>query len=218
MMDVELLSYTKDADRFCGAIARMCYSEDDASCLLKSDRDYSKVLRHVLDSGHHSVIEHAVFTFSITGVSRVTSHQLVRHRMGSYTQQSARYVKLCPTNMVYPLSLVAEEEDRHMVEMLEEALVYIADEFRAKGVSEEDIRYIYPTGMATNIVVTMNARSLWNFFSLRCCDRSQHEIRRLANTMLSLCKNVAPVIFERAGEPCLRGECPEGSKGCGKRG
>ena len=80
---------------------------------------------------------------------------------------------------------------------------------------EEDIRYIYPNSLSTNIVVTMNARSLWNFFSLRCCTRAQWEIRSLAEKMLALCKNVAPIIFENAGKPCLRGVCPEGDITCG---
>ena len=213
-MDVELLSYTKDADRLCATIARTCYSEDDAGYLLEQGKDYSKVLKSVLKSGHHSVIEHAVFTFNISNLSRVTSHQLVRHRIGSYTQRSARYVKHSAMNTTLPDSITEDEETRDMVYKLEDTIDEVAQTLRDKGIPEEDIRYIYPNSLSTNIVVTMNARSLWNFFSLRCCTRSQDEIRSLANKMLALCKNVAPIIFENAGKPCLRGHCPEGNMSC----
>lgn len=216
MVDVELISYTKDADRLCGAIARSCYSEDDAGKIIMNNKDYSRVLRKTLKSGHHSVIEHAVFTFNISNISRVTTHQLVRHRMASYTQQSQRYTKHTSMDMVFPNSMISNEDDRHMLDCLREAIDYIAQEYREQGVPEEDIRYLYPNAMCTNIVVTMNARSLWNFFSLRCCDRAQWEIRDLANKMLVLCKDVAPIIFEDAGEPCLRGACPEGALSCGR--
>lgn len=215
-MDVELLSYTKDADRLCATIARTCYSEDDAGYLLEQGKDYSKVLKSVLKSGHHSVIEHAVFTFNISNLSRVTSHQLVRHRIGSYTQKSARYVKHSAMNTTLPDSITEDEETRDMVYKLEDTIDEVAQTLRDKGIPEEDIRYIYPNSLSTNIVVTMNARSLWNFFSLRCCTRSQDEIRSLANKMLALCKNVAPIIFENAGKPCIRGECPEGDLSCKK--
>lgn len=214
-MNVELLSYTKDADKLCGAIARSCYSSDDAMKLMKGDKTFRDTLKGVIESGHHSVIEHAVFTFNITDVSRVTSHQLVRHRVASYTQQSQRYVKMDVIDTVIPESIKVVGGGK-LIDALEETVYDIADKLRTVGVPEEDIRYLYPNGMRTNIVVTMNARSLLNFFSLRCCDRSQWEIRELANRMLALCKEVAPIIFENAGAPCTRGVCPEGTRGCGK--
>lgn len=214
-MNVKLLSYTKDADKLCGAIARSCYSSDDAMKLMKGDKTFRDTLKGVIESGHHSVIEHAVFTFNITDVSRVTSHQLVRHRVASYTQQSQRYVKMDVIDTVIPESIKVVGGGK-LIDALEETVYDIADKLRTVGVPEEDIRYLYPNGMRTNIVVTMNARSLLNFFSLRCCDRSQWEIRELANRMLALCKEVAPIIFENAGAPCTRGVCPEGTRGCGK--
>lgn len=214
-MNVKLLSYTKDADKLCGAIARSCYSSDDAMKLMKGNKTFRDTLKGVIESGHHSVIEHAVFTFNITDVSRVTSHQLVRHRVASYTQQSQRYVKMDVIDTVIPESIKVVGGGK-LIDALEETVYDIADKLRTVGVPEEDIRYLYPNGMRTNIVVTMNARSLLNFFSLRCCDRSQWEIRELANRMLALCKEVAPIIFENAGAPCTRGVCPEGTRGCGK--
>ena len=214
-MNVELLSYTKDADRLCGAIARSCYSSDDAGELMGGDKTYWDTLKGVIKSGHHSVIEHAVFTFNIAGISRVTSHQLVRHRVASYTQQSQRYVRADVIDTVIPESIKTVGGGK-LIDTLEETVYEIAEKLRTVGVPEEDIRYLYPNGMRTNIVVTMNARSLLNFFSLRCCDRSQWEIRELANRMLALCKGVAPIIFENAGAPCTRGVCPEGTRGCGK--
>lgn len=215
MMDVELISYTKDADRLCGAVARSCYSEYDTVTLLKSAKSYDKTLASIIESGHHSVIEHAVFTFAISGISRVTSHQLVRHRMASYTQQSQRYVKMDSMDTVLPDSIACDEKLRNSVYTCEDIMQDTVNELRNAGIPEEDIRYIYPGSMSTNIVVTMNARSLWNFFSLRCCTRSQWEIRELADRMLTLCKDVAPLIFKHAGKPCVRGRCPEGANSCG---
>ncbi len=213
-MKVDLISHTADPDQLCGAIARTCYSTDDACSLIAKGQDYTQTLINVLKSGHHSVIEHAVFTFNITGISRVTSHQLVRHRIASVTQQSQRYVKSGELDTVYPDTMYNNEEVRNMIFTLEDIINDIASELREIGLKEEDIRYIYPNSMKTNIVLTMNARSLWNFFSLRCCNRAQTEIRELADKMLELVQDVAPVIFADAGKPCLRGDCPEGDKSC----
>ena len=216
-MKVQLLSYTPNADNLCGAIARTCYSTDDAGELIAKDEDYTQTLRRVVESGHTSVIEHAVFTFNISGISRVTSHQLVRHRIASVTQTSQRYTTTSELDTVYPDSIYDNEEIRNTVRTLEDIISDIAEELRENGIKEEDIRYIYPNSMKTNIVLTMNARSLWNFFSLRCCNRAQTEIRELADKMLELVKEVAPVIFEDAGKPCIRGECPEGTLSCEER-
>ncbi len=214
-MKVDLISHTADPDQLCGAIARTCYSQDDACSLIASGKDHTQTLKNVLKSGHHSVIEHAVFTFNISGISRVTSHQLVRHRIASITQQSQRYVKSDGLDTVYPDTMYDNEEVRNAIFTLEDIISDIAEELRELGLKEEDIRYIYPNSVKTNIVLTMNARSLLNFFSLRCCSRAQTEIRELAEVMLDLCQSVAPVIFKDAGKPCIRGECPEGAMSCG---
>ncbi len=213
-MKVQLLGYTPNADNLCGAIARTCYSQDDAGELIAKDVDYTQTLRRVVKSGHTSVIEHAVFTFNISGISRVISHQLVRHRIASVTQTSQRYTTTSELDTVYPDSIYDNEEIRNTVRTLEDIIQDIADELRELGLKEEDIRYIYPNSVKTNIVLTMNARSLLNFFALRCCNRAQTEIRELAEVMLDLCQSVAPVIFENAGKPCIRGECPEGEMSC----
>ena len=216
-MKVELLSHTTNPDQLCGAIARTCYSTDDAGKLIAKGKDYTQTLKRVVESGHHSVIEHAVFTFNISGISRVASHQLVRHRIASITQTSQRYTTSDTLDTTYPDIIYDNEEVRNMIFTLEDIISDIAEELRENGIKEEDIRYIYPNSMKTNIVLTMNARSLLNFFSLRCCNRAQTEIRELAEKMLSLCKKVAPVIFEDAGKPCIRGECPEGTLSCEER-
>lgn len=212
-MKVNLMNYTRDADKLCGAIARTCYSTYDAEEILDMDEDFTDTLDRVVKSGHYSVVEHATFTFSVSGVSRVLSHQLVRHRIASYTQKSQRYVKHSPMETIIPPSM-HDEEIRNMIYTLEDIIYDIAEELRGIGIPEEDIRYIYPSSMSTNITITMNARSLLNFFSLRCCNRAQWEIRELANLMLAECRTVAPFIFRYAGAPCVRGSCPEGDLSC----
>ena len=158
--------------------------------------------------GHHSVIEHAVFTFSVEGVSRALTHQLVRHRVASYSQQSQRYVSMKEPSYVTP----------HTVQDDPEALKVFEDtgKLESMGIPAEDARYLLPNGCTTNITITMNARELLHFFSLRCCNRAQWEIREMADRMLELCREVSPVIFRDAGPPCVRGPCPEGKLSCGK--
>jgi thymidylate synthase (FAD) len=215
-MRVVLLRHTEDPDRVCAAAAASCYSADGASDLHESlsDKKVLRLLQHTVGKGHHSVVEHAVFTFSIEGVSRSLTHQLVRHRIASYSQQSQRYVRLDEPDYVTPPSIERDaglgkgfdaimggcwEVYRHMVEA---------------GVPEEDARYVLPNAATTNITVTMNARELLHFFRLRCCLRAQWEVRRVANRMLEECKAVAPVIFEDAGRPCIAGPCPDDAPDC----
>lgn len=208
MMEVYLMSYTEHADRLCNNIAHTCTSSlsgSDAQELW----NLKNILPGVINSGHMSVVEHATFTFSISGVSRVLTHQLVRHRMASYTQQSQRYV---PTEgeWVIPPTLADNQDYCEIMNT-----IFSAYEDLCKVVDKEDARYILPGGMCTNIVVTMNARELLHFFSLRCCERAQWEIRDMANLMLAECKKVSPVIFAKAGAPCVYGKCPEGKRTCG---
>ena len=166
--------------------------------------------------GHHSVIEHAVFTFSVEGVSRALTHQLVRHRMASFSQQSQRYVSMDRASFVTPHSVEGNEEAS---EVFDETMDTIWDAYRRLeelGIPAEDARYLLPNGCTTNITITMNARELLHFFSLRCCNRAQWEIREMADKMLELCLEKSPIIFKDAGPPCVRGPCPEGKLTCGK--
>ncbi|WP_400232413.1 FAD-dependent thymidylate synthase [Methanomethylophilus alvi] len=213
-MIVRLLAHTPDADRICAAAAHSCYSEDSAADLLETV-DPAKMLCHVIGMGHHSVIEHAVFTFSVEGVSRALTHQLVRHRIASFSQQSQRYVRLSESTYVVPETV---KRDPEAMKVYEETMDGIWDSYSkliGMGIPAEDARYVLPNGCTTNITITMNARELLHFFSMRCCNRAQWEIREMADEMLRLCKEVSPVIFSDAGPACIRGPCPEGKKTCG---
>ena len=213
-MIVRLLAHTPDADRICAAAAHSCYSEDSAADLLETV-DPAKMLRHVIGMGHHSVIEHAVFTFSVEGVSRALTHQLVRHRIASFSQQSQRYVRLSEPTYVVQETV---NRDPKAMKVYEETMDGIWDSYSkliGMGIPAEDARYVLPNGCTTNITITMNARELLHFFSMRCCNRAQWEIREMADEMLRLCKEVSPVIFSDAGPACIRGPCPEGKKTCG---
>lgn len=208
-MNVELISYTHNASILCARAAKSCYSDSPASEIELSKAKAAELLKKTIKSGHHSVLEHAVYTFSIAGVSRVLTHQLVRHRMASYSQSSQRYVKLDEPSFVYPFN---DEEDSSIQSVFIDAMHHAwkaYNELLEMGVSEEDARYVLPNACTTNIVVTMNARELLHFFKLRCCNRAQNEIRELAYEMLTLCIQKDPLIFDNAGPPCRFGECPE---------
>lgn len=213
-MIVELLAYTPDADRICASAGRSCYSGTSAKNLMEKV-DPEKTLSQIVGMGHHSVIEHASFTFSVEGVSRALTHQLVRHRVASFSQQSQRYVSFDEPTYVTP-PLIAENKE--LLDLYKKTMDEIWDAYKRLGekVPAEDARYVLPNGCTTNITITMNARELLHFFELRCCNRAQWEIRELADRMLDLCVQVSPTIFATAGAPCVRGPCPEGKLSCGE--
>jgi len=216
-MKVRLLSHTKNAEELCAAAAQSCYSGKSAGELLDDfgAKGSGKVLEVIVGMGHHSVIEHATYTFSVEGVSRALTHQLVRHRLASYSQQSQRYVSMDHANYIVPpcikKDVKAENEFRQLMERIWEVYRGLSN-----SVEVEDARYVLPNACATNITITMNARELIHFFSLRCCNRAQWEIREVADEMLRVVKKVSPSIFKDAGPPCVRGKCPEGKMSCGK--
>jgi thymidylate synthase (FAD) len=213
---VILLRHTEDPDRVCAAAASSCYSAQGASELHEgmSDARVARLLRRVVGSGHHSVVEHAVFTFSLEGVSRAMTHQLVRHRIASYSQQSQRYVRLDRADYVTPPEVEKVPEAKRSFDAAMERAWEVYGELVAQGIPEEDARFVLPGAATTNITVTMNARELLHFFRLRCCMRAQWEVRRVALRMLEEVKRVAPIIFENAGRPCLTGPCPDDWKEC----
>jgi thymidylate synthase (FAD) len=231
-MKVTLLAYTPNPADIAEISAKTCYSSKPPSEIEPTED--KKVLSNALLSGHTSVLEHAVFTFSIEGISRACSHQLVRHRMASFSQQSQRYVAMdddIKSNFILPDSFerAFDFEGQNGMGWGSEGCLenFVKDYFielhtlveraRKCGIPEEDIRYFYPNGMMTNIVVTMNARELLHFFSLRCCNRAQWEIKQLADSMLSICREVCPEIFKYGGANCEQlGYCPE-VKSCGRK-
>ncbi len=216
-MKVELINHTPDPDRAAAHAALTCYREKIPD---KEEMDKGlilDILNQIKDSGHHSVIEHSSFTFAVNGVSRALTHQLVRHRLASYSQQSQRYVDIDDFQPVIPESILDDEHASEIFNDLMEKIRKVYNELKDSDIHKEDARYVLPNATKTNIIITMNARELWHFFSLRCCRRAQWEIRDMADRMLELCKDVSPIIFENAGAPCLRGPCPEIPEfSCGK--
>lgn len=169
-------------------------------------------VKRVTGYGHMSVIEHAYFTFSIEDVSRAMTHQLVRHRVASYTQQSQRYVTYDTLKQyVTPPTIEANPEAKKIFDETLESISETYKKLLDMGIPKEDARYVLPNAAKTHILVTMNARELRHFFSLRCCARAQWEIREVAMEMLKQVKKVAPSLFENTGPGCVElGYCPEG--------
>jgi|SRR6056297_1458844 len=214
----ELIDYTDNPERNVATAARLCYSKKGAAQLNKemSREKVEDLVRKVVGMGHTSTLEHTYFFFHVQ-CSRVTSHQIVRQRIGtSYSQRSQRYVTEDNFDYIIPPKIKKNEKTHKMFKEKMKELEDTYLELIEMGVPKEDARFILPT-IKTNLVVSYNARSLMHFIRLRACNRAQWEIRILARQMLKEVKKVAPVIFENAGPPCeTDGECPEGDLSCGK--
>ncbi len=217
-MDVTLLYHTPDPERAVATAARLCYAPVGGKELMEglTEERIRKVLSTIMASGHFSTLEHASYTFSVEGVSRALTHQLVRHRLASFNQQSQRYVRFKDEpSFVTPESVSANPEALARFDAAMDAAWEAYAALAEMGVPAEDARYVLPNACESKIVVTMNIRELLHFFSLRCCNRAQWEIRELAWKMLELVRPTAPFIFMDAGPGCVRGACPEGKMTCG---
>ncbi|MGN0551015.1 MAG: FAD-dependent thymidylate synthase [Acutalibacteraceae bacterium] len=253
---VTLISHTPMPEKTIAAAAKLCYSPASIDNIMDglTEEKTASFVDMLATIGHESPIEHASFTFGIEGISRACSHQLVRHRIASYSQQSQRYVDGNKFDFVTPPEIAEDEnaleEYNKAISMQCEAYAKVRGALIAKyikkylGISSakneqeliesfkaehkkeysafekkanEDARFILPNACTTSIVVTMNARSLMNFFSHRCCNRAQWEIRDIAIQMYRLCMEKAPNVFKLAGPPCTRGGCTEGKMSCGKQ-
>ncbi len=217
-MHVELLYHTPDPERAIATAARLCYAPVGAAELMETmpDERVKSVLSTIMESGHFSTLEHASYTFAIDGVSRALTHQLVRHRLASFNQQSQRYVKFKDgVDVVVPDSVKATPETQAVFDEAIDACVSAYKKLLDAGVPAEDARYLLPNAAESKIVVTMNVRELLHFFNLRCCNRAQWEIREMAHRMLELVRPTAPFVFAAAGAPCVSGTCPEGKMSCG---
>jgi thymidylate synthase (FAD) len=241
-MKVKLIQHTPQPEKIVAAAAKLCYSASGADEIMEnlSPEKTKQFLSMLMDLGHESPIEHISFTFAAEGVSRVLTHQLVRHRIASYSQQSQRYVRLEQFEYIIPPSIAAipeakeefiramQADQKHYDELTKRLYEHHFKKLIAEGKPEkqarsaaekmaiEDARYVFPNACETKIVFTMNARSLINFFRNRCCERAQWEIREMAVEMLHQVKKVAPNLFQYAGPACLKGNCPEGKMSCGK--
>lgn len=218
-MKISLLKYTPEPERAVAMSARLCYSPVGAEELEQtmSDAQVGTLIEKLFNMGHLSTFEHVSFTFAIEGISRVLTHQLVRHRIASYSQQSQRYVTEHGFEYIVPPTVAAKPEAKAKFDQLLAEIQQTYDELVDMGVHQEDARYVLANATETKIVVTMNARSLLHFFEKRCCQRAQWEIRNLANAMLAEVRSVAPRLFTKAGPSCISNEyCPEGALSCGR--
>ena len=243
MMTVRLIAHTPEPEKVVAAAAKLCYSDAHITDLLDGldEEKTARFLTMLSDLGHASPIEHASFTFGIEGVSRTLLAQITRHRIASFSVQSQRYVRLDDFRYVIPpeieaipeakaqfiasmnedaekyLALVRTLEDAHTARFMAEGLTEKAARAKASKQANEDARFVLPNACETKMVMTMNCRSLQNFFNLRCCNRAQWEIRAVADEMLRLVLPLAPHVFAAAGPRCLTGPCPEGRICCGKQ-
>ncbi|MEG0338880.1 MAG: FAD-dependent thymidylate synthase [Oscillospiraceae bacterium] len=241
-MKVKLLSYTQNPEKIVAAAAKLCYSKVSIDELLDGlTEEKSKEFVNMLSTmGHESPTEHASFTFAIEGVSRALLAQITRHRIASYSVQSQRYVRLDAFEYVTPpeiendeaakkafnaamdseadnyLRITAMLKEGHTNRLIAEGMEEKQAAKKAEKLAIEDARFVLPNACTTKMIVTMNTRSLNNFFRERCCNRAQWEIHALADEMLRLVCEVAPSLFTRSGPACVRGICPEGKMSCGK--
>ena len=241
-MHVTLIAHTPFPEHTVASAARLCYSASTIDGIREglTEEKTANFVDMLADIGHESPIEHATFTFGIEGVSRSLLAQITRHRIASYSVQSQRYVAEKQFEYVLPPEIAAipeaeeiyrkamDEDQRHYEELttllkekhlkafLDSGMEQKAAERAAEKKAIEDARFVLPNACTTKMIVTMNARSLVNFFHHRCCSRAQWEIRELADRMLALCLEAAPHLFKHAGPPCVSGACPEGKMSCGK--
>lgn len=243
-LKVELVRYTPSPVKTVAMAAKLCYSPVGISEISEnmSDEQAEKFLKMLMGYSHMSPLEHISFSFGIEGVSRTLTHQLVRHRIASYSQQSQRYVDENEFDYIIPPAIM---EDDKALEAFMETMENIQSSYekirdilsnkqtqkiikeegieekkarsKANKIANEDARFVLPGACETKIIVTMNARQLLHFFEERTCTRAQWEIRELATRMLKLVKEVCPIIFDNAGPACVKGKCSEGAMTCGKQ-
>lgn len=241
-MRVKLIAHTPIPEKVVAAAAKLCYSPVGIDQIMEemSGENAASFVRMLVKLGHMSPIEHVSFTFAIEGVSRSLLAQITRHRIASFSVQSQRYVRLDDFQFITPpeiesdpsskaifleamkkqgeeyLALAAAIQEKHTRTLMAEGMDEKSAAKKAEKMANEDARFVLPNACETKMVVTMNARSLLNFFSLRCCNRAQWEIRQLAEEMFRLVYWVAPSIFEIAGPGCVSsGRCSEGKMTCG---
>ncbi len=242
MAKVTLLNHTPNPEAIVAAAAKLCYSPSTIDGIREglTPEKTAAFVEMLAEIGHESPIEHVSFTFGVEGISRACSHQLVRHRIASYSQKSQRYVNEDSFEYIIPPEVERIPEAKaefikqmeaidagyknlaelltakHSEQFIKEGLDEKTALQRAKKKAIEDARFLLPNACETKIVVTMNARSLMNFFRHRCCNRAQWEIKDVADQMLKLVLEVAPNLFKNAGPSCVSGGCPEGKMTCGK--
>ncbi len=218
-MEVRLLTYTPDPLRLLYTAARTCYSPLSPAELWEdgaTPERMERLIRQIVESGHHSVLEHVSFTFAVAGISRTASHQLVRHRLASYSQQSQRYVR-GPFPYVTPASWVRAGEE--WLRRYREAMVGLErlyEDAVAAGIPPEDARFVLPQAVTTSLTLTMNLRELVHVVGLRTCLRAQWEIREVFERVAEAVRAVEPFLGSFLVTKCERlGYCDE-QETCGR--
>lgn len=237
---VSIIAHTLLPEVTIAKAGKLCYSKVGVNEIEEklTDEEVDRFVNMLARIGHESPLEHAVFTFALEGVSRVLTHQLIRHRLASYSQQSQRYVNLKDTfeYIIPPEIGIFDETHREYVEAMNFAfekyvkISYLLKEkylreglFTGKNAERdaekkaiEDARYVLPNSCETKIVFTMNARTLLNFIKHRDCSRAQWEIREVARLMVAELNKIAPKLFSRCGASCRYGACSEKHMSCGE--
>ena len=197
-MTIELVASTPNPELVIANAARTCYDSKEKD--LESSR---KMIKAIVKSGHESCVEHATATFRLSDVSRVLTHELVRHRLLSFSQRSQRYVKENEPSYVIPDVLVDDNTTNKKMllarDIFEKAMQSAWDAYSlllSYGLKPEDARFVLPNACATEIVVSGNFREYRNFLKLRLSPRAQWEIREAAYIILDKLYDIAPSCFE----------------------
>lgn len=190
-MNVELWSITPDAERLIERAGRVCWKTD----LSLTEDGTAAFIEKLVKRGHLSVLEHSKATFFVSGISRACSHQIVRHRIASYSQESQRYVDASHFVPVIPKTIANNAEARALFASAETACKVAYRGLRELGVPKQDARFLLPNATPTSIVVTMNFRSWRHFFEMRCDRYAQWEIRAVADEILRQVHEIAPAVF-----------------------
>lgn len=195
-MEIKLLVVTPDSENLIEECARTCYQSQDKYINEQGKFIGSggKMIRSLINSGHHSVLEHAYATFRINGVSRAMTHQLVRHRLCAFSQQSQRYVKEDQFDFVYPPAVL---EMQKRVEFFEDmqSIQAMYNKWKGYGLRNEDARFVLPNACCSEIVISANFREWRHIFEVRCDSHAQWEIRKAMLTCLMYLNKEAPNVF-----------------------
>ena len=238
-MKVKIIAHTPNPEEVIAQAAKLCYSPVGVDEIMEklTPEKVEKFISHLADIGHESPFEHVTFTFAIEGISRCCTHQQVRHRIASYSQQKKKNIKqeqikykkkkekkkIPEAKKIFIETMEKDQKAyNELVKLLMKEKIPKDDMLSKQQYNAiekqaiEDARYVFPNACETKIVVTMNVRSLLHFFNVRCCNRAQWEIRQMADEMLKECRKVAPKLFKNAGPDCTFGKCGEGNMSCGK--
>ena len=190
-MKVELLSVTQDAEKLIESAGRTAYLSFEK----QKEGSERAFIRMLVRRGHLSVLEHACATFRVTGGSRAFTHQLVRHRLCSYTQQSQRYVDEGSFHQIEPDSIMSNREAHKVFARFMRYSRSVYSKLQELGVRNEDARFVLPNAVESQIVITANFREWRHIIELRGRPEAQWEVRKMAIEVLRLLRSHAPTVF-----------------------